>query len=321
MRRLCGPLAEVRAGAARLDVEWLQEKVYGLPFARAGALVGSLLDPDAVSYVPCRPADGGQVAGLQLWGVSGRCEALSIPGGRLCLGRGWRMLHLASIEGGEGPPDAQAREMFGRAAAIARSHGFEYGDTVRTWIYLRRLLDWYDDFNAVRREFYALHPFCSGAFPASTGIQAAFLPSECRMDALLVQGVPVTPVVRTARQGRPSSYGSAFSRGMEVEIDGRRTIHVSGTASIDGAGRSLHRGDAGAQCRETLRSVAAVLDERGAELRDIVSATVFCKTPEVRSDFRHALDVFGVPQLPAICVVADICRPELLVEMEAVACP
>jgi enamine deaminase RidA (YjgF/YER057c/UK114 family) len=316
-----GPLAGVRARAAGLDVAWLQEKIYGRPSARAAALGGSLVGPGAVSYIPCRPAAGGEIAGVQLWGVRGAVDVRPVPGGRLGRGPGWRMLHLSSVEGGRGPADDQARRMFDRAAAAARSHGFEYGDTVRTWIYVRRLLDWYDAFNAVRREFYARHRFASGAFPASTGIQAAFLSTECRMDALLVQGVPVTPIESTARQGRPSRYGSAFSRGMELAIDGDRTIHVSGTASIDGAGRSLHPGDAGAQCRETLRGVSAVLAERGAELRDIVSATVFCKTPAVRSSFRHALDGFGVPALPAIYVVGDVCRPELLVEMEAVACP
>jgi len=319
--RLGGPLAGVRARAAGLDVAWLQEKIYGLPFARAAALEGSLVDRESVSFIPCRPAAGGGIAGVQLWGVRGRGHVRPVPGGRLCEGRGWRMLHLASIGGGEGPADVQAREMFERAAAAARSHGFEYGDTVRTWIYLRRLLDDYDGFNAARREFYARLRFSSGALPASTGIQAAFLSSGCQMDALLAQGVPVTPIECTARQGRASTYGSAFSRGMELAIDGRRTIHVSGTASIDGEGRSLHRGDADGQSRETLRAVAAVLAERGAKLGDVVSATVFCKTPEVRSNFLRALDEAGVPELPAIYVVADVCRPELLVEMEAVAVP
>ena len=319
--RLDGPLAGVRARAAGLDVGWMQEKIYGRPSARDAALEGSLAGPGGVSFIPCPPAAGGAIAGIQLWGVGGPGEVRPVPGGRLCEGRGWRMLHLASIGGGEGSPDGQAREMFERAAAAARAHGFDYGDTVRTWIYLRRLLDVYDGFNAVRRAFYSRHRFRLGAFPASTGIQASLLSSECRMDALLVQGVPASPIESTALQGRASSYGSAFSRGVELAIDGRRTIHVSGTASIGSAGQSLHRGDADGQCRETLRSVAAVLARRGAQLPDIVSATVFCKTPEVRSNFLRALEAFDVPELPAIYVVADVCRPELLVEMEAVAVP
>ncbi|HMD61351.1 MAG TPA: Rid family hydrolase, partial [Opitutaceae bacterium] len=113
--------------------------------------------------------------------------------------------------------------------------------------------------------------------------------------------------------------GSSFSRGMALEVEGRRTVHISGTASINAAGASTHIGDAEHQSLDTLMSIAAILAEQGGGLENITSATLFCRDRGAWEAWERATRLLGVPAIPKVCVLADVCRRDLLVEMEAVA--
>jgi len=64
--------------------------------------------------------------------------------------------------------------------------------------------------------------------------------------------------------------------------------------------------------------VAAVIEQEGGSLADVSSATIFFKNAETYAAYRQVQRSEGQPPFPAICVTADVCRPELLVEMEAV---
>jgi enamine deaminase RidA (YjgF/YER057c/UK114 family) len=126
-------------------------------------------------------------------------------------------------------------------------------------------------------------------------------------------------VLESERQGRPFAYGSAFARAMVIERGPKKTIHVSGTASIDAGGVSKHEGDAAAQFSETLLGVAAVLEREGGSLSHIGQGTLFVKTPAVAATCREVSRRLQLPELPLLEIVADVCRPELLLEIEAVA--
>jgi enamine deaminase RidA (YjgF/YER057c/UK114 family) len=127
------------------------------------------------------------------------------------------------------------------------------------------------------------------------------------------------PICRSPRQDASFNYGSAFSRGMTFEIEGRRTIHISGTASINPAGDSIHVGNAELQSVETLMCIAAILEEQGGSLDNITSATLFCKSRDAWEAWQRISRLLQIPAFPKICVLADVCRHDLLVEMEAVA--
>ena len=124
---------------------------------------------------------------------------------------------------------------------------------------------------------------------------------------------------RSPRQDSSFNYGSSFSRGMVLEIEGRRTVHISGTASINSAGESTHLCDAEHQSVDTLMSIAAILKEQGGGLENITSATLFCKNREAWEAWERATHLLGIPAIPKVCIIADVCRDNLLVEMEAVA--
>ncbi len=336
---------DVAAVRAREGIEPIAETVYGSADARTAILSArsdalrarGIDDSTPVTFVSGAPACGGSLAGVHLWGVAkgGSGTVRTVPAGRAATGRLWstpsfRLLHLPGVVGataaGTLPASAgrQARQMFQNASAAAAANGFRYGQTVRTWIYAARLLDWYEELNRIRSDFYATQSFACLTFPASTGIQGRAGGEECQMDLLLLDAgdsstARATAIDRTSRQGQACSYGSLFSRGMALELAGQRTVHVSGTASIGPDGRSLHHGDPQAQCRETLLGVGAVLEQQGGTLADVSSATVYCKDADTYAAFRQERRVLGVAPFPTVYVIADVCRPELLVEMEAVA--
>ncbi|MBI3098342.1 MAG: hypothetical protein HYY93_08900 [Planctomycetes bacterium] len=254
--------------------------------------------------------------GLQVWGIAG--GVTTTGSGRMWKANGSRMLHLASIRGAGAGETLQAESMFDRVRETLRTNGLSWGNAARTWIYLARLLDWYGEFNRVRRRHFqeaGVGP--DVGFPASTGIQGrSGGGEECQMDLLAVEGLPLRFIRRTPLQNEAISYGSAFSRGAVIERAGHRTVHVSGTASLDAAGRTVHVGDAAAQAIETLRSVEAVLRSEGAGLSDIVSSTLFSRDA---ATLETCLRATGPLPFPTVPVVAHVCRPDLLGELEAVA--
>ena len=120
---------------------------------------------------------------------------------------------------------------------------------------------------------------------------------------------------------RPSS----FSRALRVEIGDVVALLISGTASVDEHGQSVHIGDFRAQMRRMFKNVTALLEHGGATWKDVVRTWYYLR--DIDRDyaaFNEERTAFykeqGLDPLPASTgVEAKLCRPELLVEMEAVA--
>ena len=342
-------LAQVAAVVAERGIQPIQEKLYGLPAVRTEVLRRreaqyrrQELDLSVqVTWIVGTPLQGCDFAGVQIWGIVPHVAGVGVKTvenpvtghGRLLTGRGFRLLHLPFVRGlktdgalaGDAP--AQADQMFTNAGLALKAHGMEYRNVIRTWIYMARLLEWYDDFNRVRTSHYK--PCGLGvpggvAFPASTGIQGRYADEECLMDVLAFEtdgtgNAAAIPINHSPRQDRSFNYGSAFSRGMTIAVEGKRTVHISGTASINPAGNSIHVGDAEMQSLETLMCIAAILEEQGGSLENITSATLFCKTREALEAWTRVNRLLRIPAFPKVCVLADVCRHDLLVEMEVVA--
>jgi enamine deaminase RidA (YjgF/YER057c/UK114 family) len=118
---------------------------------------------------------------------------------------------------------------------------------------------------------------------------------------------------------------SSFSRGMRIDLNGLTILLISGTASIDERGESVHLGDFRGQLRRTFRNVTGLLESEGATWKDIVRTT--CYLRDIERDyaaFNQERTAFyqeqGLDPLPASTgIQAILCRPELLVEIEAIA--
>lgn len=120
---------------------------------------------------------------------------------------------------------------------------------------------------------------------------------------------------------RPSS----FSRGIRIDLNGIAILFISGTASVDENGETAHTGDFRAQCRRTFENITALLSSEGATWKDIVRTT--CYLRDIDRDYKEFNEertafyaAQGLDPLPASTgIQAKLCRPELLVEIEAIA--
>ena len=118
---------------------------------------------------------------------------------------------------------------------------------------------------------------------------------------------------------------SSFSRGMRIDLNGVAILLISGTASIDEAGRSVHAGDFRAQCRRTFWNITKLLESEGATWKDIVRTSCYLRDierdyeafNEERTAFFQQQDLDPLPASTGIQAI--LCRPELLIEIEAIA--
>lgn len=120
-------------------------------------------------------------------------------------------------------------------------------------------------------------------------------------------------------------YGSAFSRGMRIDLNGLTILLISGTASIDESGRTVHVGDFRAQLQRTYQNITQLLAAEGATWHDIVRTTCYLRDIERDYEaFNQERTAFfkaqGLDPLPASTgIQAILCRPDLLIEIEAIA--
>ena len=140
------------------------------------------------------------------------------------------------------------------------------------------------------------------------------------MELLAVEGKngarPFRPL-RPNKQCEAWDYGSAFSRGMVIELADQRLVTVSGTASIDNDGNSTFPGDAERQILATVANVEDLLSLEGLNLESTVWQTLYFKDMETWACWRTLEESGAVPELHGPRVVADGCRSESLFEMEA----
>jgi enamine deaminase RidA (YjgF/YER057c/UK114 family) len=118
---------------------------------------------------------------------------------------------------------------------------------------------------------------------------------------------------------------SSFSRALRIQLKGVTILLISGTASIDEHGVSVHIGDFRRQLERTFKNISGLLESEQANWHDVVRTTCYLR------DIQRDYDVFneertafyrkhGLDPLPATTdIEVALCRPELLVEIEAIA--
>jgi enamine deaminase RidA (YjgF/YER057c/UK114 family) len=230
-------------------------------------------------------------------------------------------LHAGNIHGSGRDAFAEAYDMFRRAEGLLADAGMGVGNVVRTWIHLRDIDRDYRALNDARREFFRR---CGiERPPASTGVQGSPV-SDAHDFSLSLCAVASERPLDVARMHTPllneaPTYGADFSRGLRIADANKVMLHVSGTASIDEAGRTVHAGSFEAQVGRMLDNVASLLGEQGASFADLVSGVVYLKNPQDAPMLRGMLRARGFTGVPCALVEAPLCRPELLCETEVVA--
>ena len=120
---------------------------------------------------------------------------------------------------------------------------------------------------------------------------------------------------------RPSS----FSRGLRLDFGNVAVLLISGTASVGAHGETLFPGDFRAQIRRTFANITALLESEGASWKDVVRTTCYLRDierdyaafNEERTAFYRERELDPLPASTGIQAI--LCRPDLLVEIEAVA--
>ena len=212
----------------------------------------------------------------------------------------------------------QAVSIFETIERVLLAEGMEFGHLVRTWFYLDKILDWYDRFNQARTPFLRARGAFQGLMPASTGIG---MPN--RFGAAVVAGVlaikpkgATVTEVASPLQCPALDYKSSFSRAVEVGRAGRRELYISGTASIEPGGKTAYVGDTQSQIELTMQVAAAILHSRQMDWSDCTRAIAYIKQPKDAPLFADYLREHCLETLPLTWMHSDVCRDDLLFEIE-----
>jgi enamine deaminase RidA (YjgF/YER057c/UK114 family) len=214
----------------------------------------------------------------------------------------------------------QARLGYEKLEAALAAGGMGMPNLARTWLFLDDVLSWYGPFNGVRTRFYQEHGVFDRMVPASTGVSG----SNVQGAALVVGAWAAQPLregfsmreVASPKQCPAPCYGSSFSRAVELLTPDLQRLMVSGTASIEPGGASVGGNDAEAQIDLTMEVVRAILVSRELDFPDVSRATAYFKRAEDVRLFENWRRRHGLESWPLVSTVADICRDELLFEIE-----
>ena len=229
--------------------------------------------------------------------------------------------------------EARIQEAYARLLTLIDSEGYPH--LLRVWNY-------FPDIGDCRGDLDRYMVFCRGRHQALEGHYGKlnrWLPAASAVGSRHGGIVIYFIASRTPGQHRenprqmsaycyPSQYGPkspSFARATLVRGGGRDCLYISGTASIVGHA-SLHPDDAGAQLEETLANIKALIDsattEEGAHFDGFASVTHLKAYIRRAQDFpliRARLDALLPKSTQCLYLEAEICRPELLLEIEAVA--
>lgn len=237
------------------------------------------------------------------------------------------------------PIRRQSEIAFQRMEEILTAEGMTFGDVVRQWNYLERITEYssesqhYQDFNDVRSSYYASSDWMFG-YPAATGIG-----THCggvQIDFNAVKGnIEILPLdndwQRAAHvysdevlfsRSLQNKETPKFERGKLLADDTCRMIYVSGTAAILGE-NSVEAGIL-SQLEITLKNIQHLIGlEEGLNKLFLQSSVlqqlrVYLKNEEDTAVVRKELDKYGL-SIPIAYLLADVCREELLIEIEGTA--
>ena len=203
----------------------------------------------------------------------------------------------------------------------------------RVWNYLAAInldihgLERYRQFIVGRQEaFLKCHRGATGNVPAACAIGLAGGPLSIAFMAGTTPAVPLENPRQVSAYNYPPDYGPrspTFSRGALVYPEGQEILFISGTASIIGH-ETVSPGDVAGQCRESMANIDAVVVEANRLCRSgpfslgELSYRVYVRQA---TDFRVIRETLAplIGNANIVYVQADICRHDLLLEIEAMA--
>lgn len=233
---------------------------------------------------------------------------------------------------------AAAEHTYRQIFALLDAEGFPY--LWRTWNYLPNIhaeecgLERYRQFNVGRHNAFANCKRSVDSSPAASalGTRAGIF------SVAFIAGHIAPNRIENPRQisafEYPAQYGPrspTFTRAVTVADKKYEALFISGTASIVGH-ETLHRGDVSAQTKETVANLAALLEQANRAQHaanannsatlfalENLSYRIYLRYADDLKKVRAVLDALLGHSICATYVQADICRQDLLIEIEAFA--
>ena len=215
---------------------------------------------------------------------------------------------------------AQTMRVFEKIEAILKNVGMDFSNVVRTWFYNNSILDWYDEFNRARDLFFDYRNIFESFVPASTGIGS----KNIKNAALMARAFAVLPKsekvqvkeIDSPMQCSALDYRSSFSRAAELLHPNFRYLLISGTAGIEQKGETAFVGNPVCQINLALDVIEAILKSREMDWSDALRAVAYFKDISIVPEFLKIAEKRELCGLPCIFVQADVCRDDLIFEME-----
>jgi len=284
--------------------------------------------PVAVSIVEQPPLPDGRIA---LWayhmvnGARGLTK-LAFSGGAMVATHNTMQLWMTDssryASGNAHGARAQTAAAFNAVGHKLRAMGANLKDhLIRTWVFVHDVDLFYGDMVDVRRELMwrqGLTP--ETHYVASTGIAGRRADPEriVQLEALAVPTLrpeQVKYLTSPDHLGPTHDYGVTFERGVCVDYGDRQHILISGTASIDPHGNTIHKLDVAAQSERTFANIKGLLADANADFDDLAQMIVYLRDPADRCLVEPFLqEHFG--EVPYLLVHAPVCRPGWLIEVE-----
>lgn len=307
-----------------------------------------------VTFVPQKPCDSELAMLFEVWAMKGEpCRirirrhsehAVSVDAHEMTIGFFGDLVPDTGVLGAY----AQSTGAMNRMKAEMEAAGYDLANLLRTWIYQGSIVraegdtQRYKELNRARTDFFEgvrfLEPFVPARrgtiYPASTGIGADRMGVTLAALALRSERSDVRCVPLENPDQTPAfDYGAVyspqspkFSRAMALAADGFCTVFVSGTASIVDS-ETRHIGDPVGQTRQTLENIRRLIDRENlvrhgidgfdAGIENLAIARVYVKRPEDYPAVREVCEKL-LGATPTIFTHSDVCRDELLVEIEGV---
>ncbi len=226
-------------------------------------------------------------------------------------------IHTDDLSGSNAEQSLGAYE---KMLAALRTVNMDFSNVVRMWNYLDNLLKWYGDFNDMRTEFFHKHNVFNNIVPGGTGIGARNPSETAYVGELLAlkpkkSGIEIL-AVPSPLQCPAIDYKSSFSRAVEINLPDYQYLSVSGTASIEPGGKTVNLNDTTGQIDLTMKVISAILESRNMDWSDTAKAIAYFKDIKEVPLFYQYLRDNNYPSLPVAISHADICRDDLLFELE-----
>lgn len=267
-----------------------------------------------VSIIQQPPLDGSKIAAWCYWTIG---ELNPIYTHKMVCGLVPANLQSDSL--------SQTESVFSQYDVILSDVGETIADDcVRTWLFVRDVDTNYAGVVKGRKNcFDKIGLTADTHYIASTGIQGCTQEHHqlVSMDAYSIGGLRKGQkryLYAKTHLNPTYEYGVTFERGTAIDYGDRRHIFISGTASIDNKGEILHKGDIAGQCGRMMENIEALLNEGECSISDISLSIVYLRD---LADYLTVQRIFNErwPDLDPVIVLAPVCRPGWLVEMECIA--